>query len=208
MMRRMSIFVDDTPIELEGETLEQVLGSARAHLSPSGCVVVDVVIDGESLDGQQLGAPEQIALQEREVRLYTADPTELAVSTLGQVRQQLGEADQAQQRAAELLQQDQASEALHLVSQALDTWLQTQQAVQHSATLLGLDLDALEVDGQQASTIIQGLADQLHQLKDTINNGDTARLADALAYEWPTTVQLWDRLITTLIERIEPAEQA
>jgi hypothetical protein len=199
----MPTFVDDSAVALEGSNLNELLGAAQQHLAPSGRVVVDVVVEGESLDGEQLGEPEKINTEGREVRLYTADPAELAVSTLRQVRQRLTEAEQIQKQAAELLQQDQPSEALQQVSAAVEVWLQTQQAVQHSAELLQLDLNEMTVDGAAVSAIVQQLADQLHQLKDTLNDGDTVGLADALAYEWPETVQQWDRLVQTLIERIE-----
>jgi hypothetical protein len=202
-MAHMDCFVDDEAVPLAGGTLDQLFEAAQSHLSDSGRVIVDVVVDGESLSGEQLDQPQQIATADREVRLYTADPRALAVDTLKQVRGRLSEAEQAQQQAAEQLQQDQPSEALQQVSQAIEVWLQTQQAVQHSAALLGLDLDSLTVDQQPASTVIQSLADQLHQLKDALNNGDTVSLADALAYEWPETVQQWDTLVQGMIQRIE-----
>jgi len=199
----MVVFVDDNAIELQGANLDELLGGAQAHLASSGRVVVDVVIDGETLDGEQLDQPDQVTTEGREVRLYTAEARALAVDTLKQVRQRLTEANQHQHEASRLLQQDQPAEAMQHVSQAIEVWLQTQQAVQHSAALLQLDLNAMKVDGQAVSAIIQALADQLNQLKASLNDGDTVGLADALAYEWPGTIQQWDRLIETLIEQIE-----
>jgi len=199
----MSVFVDDKQVDLPGEDLASLLEAARSHLTDSERVVVEVSLDGEELTGQQLENQAQIAVAGREVRFYTADPRALAAETLGQVRQQLQQLDGLQQEAAELLQQDQARAGLQQVGQAVEVWLQTQQAVEHSAQLLGLDLSAMEVDGQSVSQITQNLAEQLKRLKEQLSEGDTVALADALAYEWPETIQQWDRLLETLIERIE-----
>jgi hypothetical protein len=202
-MQVMSVFVDDEPAALSGQTLDALLGAARQHLEGSGRVVVDVTVEGEALSGAQLEQPEQVSTDGKEVRFYTADPRQLAVDTLRQVKDQLSEAQPMHEQAAELLQQDQPSEGLQKVAQLVEVWLQTQQAVQHSATLLGMDLDALEVEGTPMSQLTDHLAEQLRGLKDMLNNGDTVALADALAYEWPETVQQWTGLVQALIDRIE-----
>ena len=108
-----------------------------------------------------------------------------------------------QDEAAEQLQQDEASEALQQVASAIEVWLQTQQAVQNSAALLQVDLDAIEVDGEAVSALTDELAQQLQNLKQLINDGDTVGLADALAYEWPGTTEKWDRLVQELVAKIE-----
>jgi hypothetical protein len=199
----MTVFVDDQPAALTGQTLEALLAAARDHLAASGRVVVDVVMDGEALTETQLSQPEQVTTDGAEVRLYTADPAELAVDTLEQVKARLGEAAQMHERAAELLQQDQPSEGLQKVAEAIEVWLQTQQAVQHSGELLGLDLGQMSIDGRAMSDVTSDLAQQLRSLKDMLESGDTVALADALAYEWPETVQQWDRLVQTMIDAIE-----
>ena len=202
-MVAMSVFVDDEQVALAGNDLASLLGAAQQHLQPSGRVVVDVMIDGESLSGEQLGQQDQVETAGREVRLYTADPRSLAVDTLQQVRERLGEAKRMQDEAAEQLQQDEASEALQQVASAIEVWLQTQQAVQNSAALLQVDLDAIEVDGEAVSALTDELAQQLQNLKQLINDGDTVGLADALAYEWPGTTEKWDRLVQELVAKIE-----
>jgi hypothetical protein len=199
----MDVFVDDEPAELTGENLEALLAAARHHLADGGRVVVDVLVDGQALTEQQLEQPDQLATNGKEVRLYTAHPGELAVDTLKQVKQRLGELAEIHQQAADLLQQDQASEGFQQVAQGVEIWLQTQQAVQHSAELLRLDLANMTVDQQPATEVTAHLADQLRGLKDMLENGDTVALADALAYEWPETVQQWDRLVQTMIDTIE-----
>jgi len=203
IMRAMSVFVDDQPTALAEPTLDALLAAARQHLDGSGRVVVEVMIEGEALSGEALEQPEQVTTEGKEVRLYTADPRRLAVETLGQVRARLEDAGQIHEDAAEHLQQDQPKEGMQKVAQVVEIWMQTQQAVQHSATLLGFDLDSLEVEGVTMSELTNNLAEQLRGLKDMLNEGDTVALADALAYEWPETVQRWTALVQALIDRIE-----
>jgi len=202
-MQVMAVFVDDEPVYLTGQDLGSILAAAREHLAPEGRVVVDVAVDGQSLSGEQLEEPGQVDTSGAEVRLYTADPRQLAVETLTQVKGRLSDAASLHERAAELLQQDQASEGLKQVAESIEVWLQTQQAVQHSATLLGFDLNTLEIDGKPMAQLTSELAEQLRGLKDMLNSGDTVALADALAYEWPETVELWSRVVQGLIDRIE-----
>ncbi len=203
MMAGMAIFLDDQAVELAGGDLGEVLEAAKTHLADSGRMVVDVRIDGEALGGEQIDAQRLRQVDQAEVRLVTADPRELAVETLTGIRRRLGEAEAVQEEAAQLLQSDDAAPAMQKVGQAVEVWLQTQQAVLNSAMLLGMDLDVFAVDGQPLRTFTDKLLGKLEELKGLIEAGDSVGLADALAYEWPAITQDWDRLVAVLVEQIE-----
>ena len=199
----MSIFLDDDLVELTGHDLAAVLEAAKSHLNASGRVVVEVAIDGQALSEADLAGQESVALDGKEVRLYSADPAELAVATLNGIRQRLGEAAESQDRAAELFQADKAGEALAQIGTVIEAWLQTQQAVLNSAMLLEIDLEAFAVDGRPLREFTDELLERLNELRELIEAGDTVSLADALAYEWPELTNRWDRLVEKLVESIE-----
>ena len=166
------------------------------RLSFSGILIVD----GKVLDPDGLDAEQNTPVADSEWRLYTANPRELAVATLQQVAERLNDARQAQAEAAELLQQDRPADAMKHVTVAIEAWQQTQQAVLYSATLVGIDLDGRAVDGQPVDQIVLLLLDQLKELRELLSAGDTVAMADALAYEWPQTIDRWQVLIGKLID--------
>lgn len=200
---RMAIFLDDKPTELTGSSLVEILASAGESLAANGRVVVEVMVDGKAVTGDALGDYQNTDLSSTEVRLTSADPKALAVSTLNQVREQLPLAGTLHEQAAEQLQADKPTEALQHIAEAIEVWMMTQEAVQGSAGVVGLGLDDVKVDGEPMSAFTDELIQQLNSLKDLIVSKDTVALADALAYEWPAIVQRWDELIETLIAEIE-----
>jgi hypothetical protein len=112
-------------------------------------------------------------------------------------------AQRVQTDAAELFQQDRSGDAIQRVAEAMSIWQQTQQAVLHSAVLLELDLDQREVEGIAVSETVNDLITHLTSLRDQLAAGDTVAVADALAFEWPQTVERWQKLIDAMIGWIE-----
>ncbi|MEX0744931.1 MAG: hypothetical protein WD118_04955 [Phycisphaeraceae bacterium] len=198
----MPVFLDDEQLDLPGDNLAAVLAAARDRVTGDGRVMVEVHLDGEPVPAEQLDRAESVAVEGVDVHLYSADPRELARMTLEQVRGRLGEVGGIQAEAAELLQQDQTAGAMDHVREAIEVWLQTQQAVAHTATLLDIDLDTLAVGDMTFDAITAELIERLQAVKELLAAGDGVALADTLAYEWPELVERWDRLIAALLERI------
>ncbi len=155
----------------------------------------DAVIGHAQLDEQL----EATLASDDELQLASADPAELGVDALGQARVQLAQLGELQQQASEKLQADHAGEALKLVGEAVQHWIQIASAVTQVAQLTSMDLDGLHIDGpaghEPASAVITGLGGSLTELRDLIGSGDTTALADALGYEWPALIDRWDALL-------------
>jgi hypothetical protein len=203
MIDLMTVYLDDESVKVSGDTLGPVLQEVSQRLDPAGRIVVEVLLNGEALIGDQLAQLKDAPIGNDELRLYSADPVELAVEVLHQVRAQLDDARQAQQEAADLFQRDQAGQALQRVTASLSVWQQAQQAVLQTTQMVGLDLDQQVFEGHPVGSIIQSLLGQLMQVRDLLTAHDTVGLADALAYEWPETVDRWQRLVSQLIQWIE-----
>lgn len=201
-MLPMQVYLDEQPVELPGSHLAALLDAARKRLDGAR-VVVEVAVDGDKLNEQEITDRAEEKLGDVDVRLVTADPRELAIETLEQVRGRLGDAQELQQDAADLLQQDQTPPALQKVGQSVEAWLQVQQAVLQSAVLLNLDLDRIDVDGRPAHELTSQAVEQLGDVKTFIQANDTVALADALQYEWPETTAQWHRLIDALVAQIK-----
>jgi hypothetical protein len=194
----MPTFLDDQPVDLSGPDLAHVLSQAQQRAQAVGRVIVEVQVNGEALVGEELqnrgGAPVAGA----ELRLYTAEPRELALATLEQLGPMLADARVAQAEAADLLRRDEAAEAMKRIAQAMSVWQQSQQAVQSCTTLAGVDLSERTVEGQPIRAFTEALLNQLRGLRDQLAAGDTVALADSLEYEWPEMTDRWERLILEL----------
>ena len=199
----MAIYLDDQPVELNGTDLNTVLMAAQDQLEPKGRIVVEVQIDGEMVASHDLDTYQDIQVSDTELRLYSANPKSLAITTLQQVREMLEDARQAQAQAADLFQQDKQDEAMQQVVVTVDVWQQAQQVVLRSIQLLKINVESKSVDGQSVAHITNALIGQISSLRDLLVNNDTVGLADALAYEWPENVDRWQRFITELIGWIE-----
>ena len=195
----MAVYLDDEPVTLDGGDLASVLVAAGDRLAPSKRIVVEVHMDGHPVTSGTMDQWEKTSLADREVRLYSADPRQLASTTLQQIKTRLEEARQSQAQAAELLQADKLDEAMEQLGSAIEVWLQSQQAVLGSAGLLGIDLQNKDINGMSAKQITKAMIDKLTVMRDMLTNNDTVGLADVLAYELPETIDRWEQLIDAFI---------
>ncbi len=199
----MAVYIDDQRVELDGEHLSGVLAAAREYLRPSGRLIVEISVDGRPVVGEQLETQAELSVTASEVRLASAAPSELVCSALADARCALAQARDLQMEAAELLQQDQTQPAMQKVAAAVALWQQAHEVVVRSLRVTEIPLDELQVDGRPSRELVQELIDQLKHVRQLVTDADAIGLADALAYEWPQTLEAWDRLIEQLIERLQ-----
>lgn len=199
----MAVYLDDEAVDLGEGDLAAVIAEAGRRLEIAGRIVVEVRVNGETVlpDTWQSGVTPDIT--GADVRLHTADPRDLSRSTLEALLAALDEVTRWQQQAAELLQHDQQSQAMSKLVQAMEVWQQSQQAVVQVTSLIGIELNDAEVEGESAGAIVQRVVDQLRTVRDAIQAGDMVSLADSLAYEWPDTTQKWQKLIGCVLEKID-----
>ncbi|MEM8783507.1 MAG: hypothetical protein AAGE65_11720 [Planctomycetota bacterium] len=209
----MPCYLDDAELTADAAnvttpaTLGAWLDAARKRAGDAGRVVVEVRLNDALIGHDQLDDQlEATVAPDDALQLASADPAELGVDALGQARTQLAELGELQGQAADKLQADQAGEALTLVGEAVQHWIQIANAVTQVARLTGLDLDTLTLTTPQgdepAAAIIAGLSGSLTELRELIQAGDTTTLADALGYEWPGLIERWDALLAAMSERL------
>ena len=199
----MAVYLDDQDLGAFTGSLAELLDAARSRLSDGRRVVVEVQLDGQTLDQAALDDQLEKPTGAAEVRLYSADPVELCLQALGDTRHQLAELGKLQQSAAELLQSDEGAEAYAKLGVVIQVWLNVSQAVTQSSDLAGVDLATLDVGGEPASAVTEGLVEQLRSVKGLVEAQDTTGLADALAYEWPPVIEKWDALVQAVSGSIE-----
>lgn len=199
----MDVFIDNDAFVTQQSALDRIIAEAAEHVKPSGRIIVEVRLDGRTLSDADLTEAQPRDADADEVQLITADPYELARQTLLEVRDRLDDAREAQQRAAEKLQADNAAEAMDDIRVAMEVWQQAQDSALKSAQLLDLPLDSLQADGKSVSQIITLLAGRLAQLRDQLNARDWFGLADTLGYELDAAATQWAAMIDTVCDHIK-----
>lgn len=198
----MTIYLDDEPFHFVGGDLGTVLDAANRRVKTEGRVIVEVKVGERTLVGETLRAAREENVSGQEVQLISADPSELALTTLRQVRQLLTEAKEGFGAAAQAFQTDDGAGGMSKLGKAMDIWHQLPTAILHSAGLLNINLDEMPAE-LSLNAASHELADRLRQLRESVQANDTVTLADALTYEWPKVAELWDRILIALINRIE-----
>jgi hypothetical protein len=185
------------PVTVDHETLRaeelglRTVGQVLAHLQRERRVIVHVLIDGCEPDLRKLGDVRKRPLKDHQVFIETADPREMALDILKQVEQQLGEADRIKSEAAKLLQTNQNTKAMEKLSGCLTTWQHAQESLLGTARLLSIDLDKVQVGRGPLTSLITSFAEQLKQIRATLENRDFVSLRDVLVYETSETSSQW-----------------
>jgi hypothetical protein len=200
----MPVTVDDSPLRAEELGLRTV-GQVLAHLKREKRLVVHVLIDGLEPDLQRLGDVRKSPLKDHHVFIETADPREMAMDVLKQVESQLGEADRIKNEAAKLLQSNQNTRAMEKLSGCLTTWQHAQESLLNTARLLKIDLDQIVIGGRPLTELIVQFAEQLKQIRSSLENRDFVTLGDVLIYETEQTSAQW-RLALKELRRMIGAE--
>lgn len=198
----MKCKIDEQLVEIEATELGKVLATAQSHLQEQGRVVVEVLVDNESLVGDEIAERQNEAIDSQDIQLISAKPNELAIETLEQVDARLQESMQTQSDAAKLFREDRSADALQHVSQIIETWLKVQQAVLQCCQLTNVEFNQIRSESFTATELTERLLKQLQELKSLVETGDSTALADALELEWPDIVTQWRSVIEHLLETI------
>ena len=198
----MPVHIDDLPVAIEPGLLGDVLLEAQKQLEADGRIIVEVLLDGAPLVGDDLFDRQNEAVGNATLNLVTANPRELVIDTLGEIHRMLEVAGESQTQAADSLQRDDPAGAYESIGEAMTIWQQTERAVRESAQIMEITLEDLIIDGKTFSELTTHLIEQLGTLRSLLQSRDTVALADTLQYEWPETTIQWQKAVEQLIERL------
>src|SRR5580704_17734606 len=193
----MPVTVDHSTLRAEELGL-RTIGQVLAHLQRERRLVVHVLIDGLEPDLGRLSDVRKSPLKGHHVFIETADPREMAMDILKQVEAQLGEADRIKGEAAKLLQNNQNVRAMEKLSGCLTTWQHAQESLLGTARLLNINLEDVRVANRPLTELVLEFAEQLKQIKLSLENRDFVTLGDLLIYETTQTSADWRAALTAL----------
>jgi hypothetical protein len=171
------------------------IGHVLSHVHTRNRLVVNLLIDGEEPDLDRMSDVKRVPLNGRTLFIETAEPRQMALDVLGEVEQQLDEADRLKGEAVDLLQRDAAVRAMERLSGCFSTWHHAQESVLKTAQLLRIDLARVSVSGQSLADVVGGFVGQLREVKQAMEDRDFVTLADVLTYEMTTTSRQWREAI-------------
>ena len=146
----MNVLLDDNPIEVEDHTLAAAMSAGVEIAQQTGRAVVEVLVDGKAVRGEELIDASTEPIPDARVELYTADPIELVSQSLRDAAAALESARGSHTDIAGRLQSGaDIPEALSQLSGTLSVWQGVQDVLARGYALLGRDPSTLEL-GQPA----------------------------------------------------------
>lgn len=198
----MQILFDEVPCNVDAGTIGEAIASARDLARQRGRLIVDVTVDGSRLTEADLASCRRHDEAAGIIRFTSADPVEIVAHTFEDAEDALAEADELQQKAAELLHSDEHTVAMDTLGEAVSIWLSVQEAIVKGAQAIGLDLDTVHVGGESFQDMIRRLNECLKTVRRGVQDRDEVTLADTLLYEFPQIVEQWRGLLRDLRARI------
>jgi hypothetical protein len=195
----MRAFLDDAPLTTPRPTLAAALRAGAAQAHQNGRIVVEVFVDGRQASESMIDEPSDEPTTS-EIRLISLDPRELVHQTLLDCIEALSAANAEQLRCAELVQAGKVEQALEPLSQAIGTWQAVRDALERSTALV---LGKETGESPDLSTLLDGLAQRLEEIRSALAREDWSALADVLAYDMPEQVQKWSTALADLAARIK-----
>ena len=196
----MKIFVDETEAAAGGATLGAALEAARRVADERGRIIVEVWADGERIPDDDLAEPPAFEPYADEIRMVTAAPEALVVSTLLDAADALEEIKATQARAARAMQTGETTEAMQAFGDALGVWEAVRRSVGEGCALLGRSpAELLGENGRQSLTeASQALAADLTGLRDAAQQEDWSSAADILEIDLAERADTWQDILRRL----------
>lgn len=196
----MKIFVDEQGVAAEAATLGAALDAARRVADERGRIVVEVWADGERIGDDDLADPPTFEPYADEIRMVTASPEALVVSTLLDAADALEEIRATQTAAARALQTGAIPEAMHAFCEALSVWEAVRRGVGEGCALIGRSPAQMLGEGGQATLTeaSAALATDLAALRDFAKAEDWASAADILEFDLSQRAGAWQDILRRL----------
>ena len=191
----MPVYLDEKEIVPEKNDLQSALDKAEDILEERGRIVVEVKIDGELILGEAFDSVSEVDTEAKKIDFLSGDPSELADQALRELLESLDEVRTLQVEAAESFQQDLVQDAMAKIGTCIGVWQQVMQGIALVGPIKGIDIEVDEYEDKPILELVGQLSDRLIDLKEMIQAGDTLGMADVLAYEWPETINHWEKFI-------------
>ena len=183
----------------DGTTFQAYLEALRRNLSSRRRVIVSVVLDGEKIDPDNLGArgqqpPGNFGLLE----VKTADPFQFSVGTLTGLLAHLKNMEKTQEEILKFASSGEYAKTLEKADACFHGWDILMRAVRDVGTLSTADLKNLDAGGATVDVRIRELQEALLRYTAAMEFKDVARIAELIQTEFRGRLQDWRTVIEAL----------
>ncbi|MEQ8843332.1 MAG: hypothetical protein RIB58_00640 [Phycisphaerales bacterium] len=198
----MKATLDGTDLELTGVTLSAALEAGAQHARDAGRIVIEVLVDGQPLEGEALDAAGGQPMPDATVEMTSADPAALVRVTLFDAADAMEDSRQEHVACAEMIHRGDVAEAMASLGQLMATWQAVREAVVQSGTALGRPLASYSTQHSlEART--DALAKQLETLRKAVADDDLSVAADVLEEDLSAEAGMWADALRQIAEAMK-----
>lgn len=198
----MKATLDGEDLAIDRPTLAAALEAGASSARARGRIVVEVVLDGQPLEGDRLDAPSDEPLHGEVLEMTSTDPASLVRVTLFDAADAMDSARDEHAACAAMIHRGETTDAMGALAQLLATWQAVRQAVAQGGLAVGTPLSTYAGDGAlEART--SALARQLDDLKRAVSDEDLATVADLLEEDLREEAGLWADTLRHIAEAMK-----
>jgi hypothetical protein len=200
----MEVYLDGKPLDggVEGATLQDMLQTLMDSNLAQDRTMNEVRINGEPFEAAKLGPATALPRESIErLDVETMDARQVALHFLSNASHYLVAIVSAVERVAEMYRVSDESEASEHYLATLDSLQLFMQVLQTTRDALGLDFEAMVIEGRSLEQRLSTLAGLVQELLSAQEQEDWVLLADVLQYDLCEQLHDWRRLIPMLREQ-------
>ena len=167
-------------------------------------MVVGIVCDGDLVvpDDLEKVLPKK-AVEFSSIDFQSAEPRDLARNSLEVCKIGINGVETNMAEIVEDLQKSQVTVAMGRMGPMFGRLNETYRGLNGVLQLMRIDPESVELSKGTAASLMNGMVDQLREIKETLENQDYVRLADLFEYELRPMLEDWRQLIANLTESLD-----
>lgn len=200
----MNIWIDDTQIE-QTDDLDTALETARLHAESQGRLIVDILVNGQPATDAFFEESMENLPPITDLHFTTADTASLVSETIDTAIESIALLKADQQAGAQQLREDDMDNAMQTLRAIMEGWQAMRDIVDQITQITDLDINALTVNQQPATQIVEKLSKSLGDVRETLKNEDWSLLGDVIEYDLNELAEQWSSLLSAMKSQAAPA---
>ncbi len=203
----MKATLDGQDLTIDRPSLAAALEAGAAQARGRGRIVIEVLVDGQVLEGDELDHASDEPLTSTHVEMMTADPASLVRITLFDAADAMDSSKEEHASCAELIHRGDTSEAMGALAQVLATWQAVRDAIIQGGEAVGRPLKSFAGEGVLDERT-EELSRQLDALKRAVADDDLVAVADLLEEDLSVEAGLWADTLRIIAEAMKESADA
>jgi len=201
----MKATLDGQELVLARPSLAAALEAGASQARDRGRIVIEVMMNGQSLEGDALDNASDEPSADARVDMTTADPASLVRVTLFDAADAMEGSRDEHEACAEMIHRGDVAQAMGLLGQLLATWQAVREAIIQGGAAMGQPLDSFATQGAlEARTEV--LSRQLDALKQAVADDDLSTVADILEEDLSDEAGRWAKALRLIAEAMKDAD--